>query len=140
MPVTAEKKQQTMKPLTAANKLEIYLPAAPEEFRDGPVSRAEFDELRTSPPEWLTALRQHGPHPRGVVARKLNISIAGLARGGVTEALTTAEIDELLARPPEWLVQERKTQAEVRAEAARIRDKGTEPETTSAHRPDKRRK
>ena len=120
--VAAAKKQQTMKPLTAANKLEIYLPAAPEAFRTGPVSRAELDELQGSPPEWLAQLRRDGPHPRAVVARKLGVSNSGLARGGVTGALTTAEIDELLADPPEWLVAERTKQAEVRAEKSRTKD------------------
>lgn len=141
MRVTAEKKQQTMKPLTAANKLDLYLPATPEEFQSSPISRAEFDQLRTNPPGWLSQLRQDGPHPRGVVARKLNISIAGLARGGVTEALTTAEIDALLETPPEWLLRERSTHAQVRAEAARQRDKAAEPaRVASPTEPVKRRK
>ncbi|MDQ2723676.1 MAG: DUF5997 family protein [Actinomycetota bacterium] len=114
--MTAGKKQQTMKPLTAATKLEIYLPATPEAFQHAPLSRTELAALRESPPEWLVTLRREGPHPRPVVARKLGISNSGLARGGVGEALTTSAINRLLARPPEWLVAERKTQAEVRAQ------------------------
>ncbi|MGN6427920.1 MAG: DUF5997 family protein [Leifsonia sp.] len=114
---------QTMKAATAAKKLGIYLPAAPEEFRDRDISRDELDELNANPPEWLRTLRAEGPHPRDVVARKLGVSNSGLARGGVTEALTTAEIKDLLAAPPEWLVAERATQAQVRAENARIKQR-----------------
>jgi hypothetical protein len=114
--VSAAKKQQTMKPLTAATKLEIYLPAAPEGFQNGPVSRTELAALQENPPEWLVTLRREGPHPRPVVARKLGISNSGLARCGVAEALTTAAINQLLAVPPDWLVAERKIQAEVRAQ------------------------
>ncbi|CAM5732035.1 hypothetical protein SBADM41S_04520 [Streptomyces badius] len=50
-------------------------------------------------------LRRTGPHPRPVVAAKLGVSIAGLARGGVTEALTTEQIDALKDEMPEWLAQ-----------------------------------
>ncbi|WP_426301235.1 DUF5997 family protein [Arthrobacter sp. R-11] len=113
---------QAMKPATAAKKLGIYLPAAPQEFQDSAVTRAEFAELQSNPPEWLAELRRNGPHPRPVVAQKLNISIAGLARGGITEPLTTAEITALLAAPPQWLVVERATHAAVRSEAQRIKE------------------
>lgn len=58
-----------------------------------------------------------------MVAAKLGVSIAGLARGGVTEALTTEQIDALMADRPEWLQQERATQAEVRKETVRIKEK-----------------
>jgi hypothetical protein len=85
------------------------------------VSRAELDELQADPPEWLRELRRNGPHPRPVVAAKLGVSIAGLARGGVTEALTTEQIEALKQESPEWLEKERATQAEVRKEAARIK-------------------
>jgi hypothetical protein len=68
-------------------------------------------------------LRRDGPHPRPVVAAKLGISIAGLARGGVADALTTEQIDALKNDSPEWLQQERATQAEVRKEAVRIKEK-----------------
>lgn len=47
--MSPDKKPQTMKPLTAANKLGIYLPAAPEDFRNSPISRTELDELRNNP-------------------------------------------------------------------------------------------
>jgi hypothetical protein len=110
-----------MKPETAAKKLGIYLPATPQEFRDAPVSRQQLDELIVNPPAWLTELRQNGPHPRDVIAHKLGISNSGLARGGVTEALTTADISALLQDRPEWLVQERATQAEVHEENARVK-------------------
>jgi hypothetical protein len=56
-----------------------------------------------------------------VVAAKLGVSIAGLARGGVTEALTTEQIEALKQDRPEWLEKERATQAEVRKEAARVK-------------------
>jgi len=119
--MTPEKSSQSMKPATAAKKLGIYLPAAPQEFQDNPVTRAELDEMQSTPPEWLAELRRNGPHPRPVVAQKLNISIGGLARGGITEALTTEQINALLASPPEWLVAERASFAAVRAENQRLK-------------------
>ncbi|WP_330229415.1 DUF5997 family protein [Nocardia sp. NBC_00508] len=115
-----------MKPLTAANKLGIYLPAAPEEFRNAPISRAQLDALRNDPPEWLTELRRAGPFPRDVLARKLGVSNAGLARAQVAETLTAEEIGALLADPPEWLLRERASYAAVRAENARIKAKEAE--------------
>ncbi|GAB3570055.1 DUF5997 family protein [Spelaeicoccus albus] len=114
-----------MKPETAAKKLGIYVPAAPEEFRSSPVTRDEFDELRTDPPEWLTRLRANGPHPRPVVAHKLGVSISGLARGGVTEPLTTEQISALLSEMPEWLKNERATHARVREEELRAKGRST---------------
>jgi hypothetical protein len=98
--MSSEKSPQTMKPATAAQKLGIYLPAAPEEFQKSEISRQQLNELLESPPEWLVELRLHGPHPRQIVAGKLGISTSGLARAGVTVALTTLEIKELLADPP----------------------------------------
>ncbi|UPO76633.1 DUF5997 family protein [Arthrobacter sp. Helios] len=118
-----------MKPETAAKKLGIYLPAAPKEFQENPVTRAELDELLATPPEWLTELRRNGPHPRPVVAQKLNISIGGLARGGITDPLTTAQITELLAAPPQWLVAERASFAAVRAEAKRVKEEAAKKPT-----------
>ena len=112
-----------MKPATAAMKLGVYLEATPAEFQEGLVSRDELSALQSDPPEWLLELRRNGPHPRPVVAAKLGVSIAGLARGGVTEALTTEQIDALMADRPEWLQQERATQAEVRKETVRIKEK-----------------
>ncbi len=117
---------QTMKPATAAKKLGVYLPATPAEFQEGVVTRAELNELQADPPEWLRELRRNGPHPRPVVAAKLGVSIAGLARGGVTEALTTEQIEALKQERPEWLEQERATQAEVRKEAARLKKRNAE--------------
>jgi hypothetical protein len=73
------------------------------------------------PPEWLVELRKSGPHPRPVVAHKLGVSNAGLARGEVTEPLTTEEISTLLQQPPAWLVRERATHAEVNEENARVK-------------------
>lgn len=123
--MTSENKQQSMKPATAARKLGIYLPTAPAEFKAGTITRTEFNDLQTNPPTWLVELRRNGPHPRSVVAQKLNVSISGLARGGVTEALTTEEITTLLQHPPAWLVAERATLAEVRTEAQRVKERDT---------------
>ncbi|MER6051895.1 DUF5997 family protein [Streptomyces sp. NPDC001793] len=114
---------QTMKPATAAKKLGVYLEATPAEFQEGVVSRAELGALQADPPKWLRELRLNGPHPRPVVAAKLGVSISGLARAGVTEALTTEQIDALKAENPEWLQKERATQAEVRKEGARLKEK-----------------
>jgi hypothetical protein len=124
--MTSQKTTQTMKPATAAKKLGVYLEATPAEFQEGVVSRTELSALQADPPEWLLELRRSGPHPRSVVAAKLGISIAGLARGGVTDALTTEQIEALKADRPEWLQQERATQAEVRKEAVRIKEKNAE--------------
>jgi hypothetical protein len=114
---------QTMKPATAAAKLGVYLPATPEEFQAGPVSREVLDELQRTPPAWLVELRKNGPHPRQVVAARLRISTSGLARAGYTDPLTTAEIDAIIAEGPEWLHRERATQAEVKREEQRLRER-----------------
>jgi hypothetical protein len=119
--MTSRKTPQTMKPATAAKKLGIYLEATPAEFQEGVVSRDELNSLQADPPEWLRDLRRNGPHPRPVIAAKLRISISGLTRGGVTEALTTEQIEALKADSPDWLQQERATQAEVRKEEARVK-------------------
>jgi hypothetical protein len=121
--MTSRQNTQTMKPATAAKKLGVYLEATPPEFQEGVVSRGELNALQADPPEWLRDLRRNGPHPRPVVAAKLGVSISGLARGGITEPLTTEQIDALKTELPEWLRQERATQAEVRKEAARIKNK-----------------
>ena len=110
-----------MKPATAAKKLGIYLPAAPSEFQEQPITREQFLQLQSDPPQWLAELRRNGPHPRPEVARKLNVSISGLTRGGVTEPLTTEEIKALLADPPAWLVEERARFAAVREEERRVK-------------------
>lgn len=124
--MSSAKKPQTMKPETAAKKLGIYLPATPTAFREREITREEFNELQANPPEWLLELRRDGPHPRPVIAHKLNISNSGLARGGITDALTTAEIDRLLEERPEWLTAERATQAKVREEARRVKEQGAQ--------------
>jgi hypothetical protein len=121
--MTSQKSTQTMKPATAAKKLGVYLEATPEEFQEGVVSRDELDALQADPPQWLRDLRRDGPHPRPVVAAKLGVSISGLARGGITDPLTTAQIDALKAEQPEWLRSERVIQAEVRREAVRVKEK-----------------
>ncbi|MGW7053228.1 DUF5997 family protein [Streptomyces sp. NPDC054887] len=124
--MTSHKNTQTMKPATAAKKLGVYLEATPAEFQEGVVSRTELNTLQTDPPQWLQDLRRNGPHPRPVVAAKLGVSIAGLARGGVTEPLTTEQIEALKAQSPEWLEQERANLAEVRKEAVRIKEKNAQ--------------
>ncbi|MFF9017146.1 DUF5997 family protein [Streptomyces sp. NPDC014870] len=124
--MTSHQTAQTMKPATAAKKLGVYLEATPAEFREGVVSRTELNALQTDPPEWLRELRANGPHPRPVVAAKLGISISGLARGGITEALTTEQIEALKQEAPEWLQKERATQADVRKEAVRIKEQQAE--------------
>lgn len=121
--MTSQKTSQTMKPKTAARKLNVYLEATPAEFQEGVVSRDELNALQADPPEWLRELRRNGPHPRQVVAAKLRISIGGLARGGITDPLTTEQIEALKTEDPEWLQQERATQADVRKEAVRIKEK-----------------
>ncbi|WP_219950778.1 DUF5997 family protein [Salinibacterium sp. M195] len=110
-----------MKPATVAKKLGIYLPAAPEEFRESEISREEFTALLESPPEWLTQLRNEGPHPRLVVAQKLGVSTSGLARAGAPDVMTTSEIKALLVEMPKWLVEERSVHAAVNEENARIK-------------------
>ena len=130
--MTPAKTPQTLKPATAAKKLGIYLPATPQDFQDTELTRAEFDALQQSAPEWLAELRRTGPHPRPVVAQKLGVSIGGLARGGVTEPLTTEQITTLLQDPPAWLVSERATQAAVRAEATRVKQRDATRGSTDA--------
>lgn len=110
-----------MKPATAAKKLGIYLPATPQEFQDGTVTRAEFAELSSNPPEWLVELRQNGPHPRAVVAQKLGISASGLSRAGIRDVMSSIEIKDLLVTMPEWLVAERAVHAGVQEENARVK-------------------
>lgn len=111
--------QQVIKPINAAKRLGVLLPATPPEFQEKGITRAELEELEKNPPEWLADLRRNGPHPRPVIAGRLGISISGLARGGITEPLTTEQIDELRTDPPEWLLAERETQARVRADEER---------------------
>ncbi|WP_406379355.1 DUF5997 family protein [Streptomyces sp. NBC_01618] len=132
--MTSHKTAQTMKAATAAKKLGVYLEATPAEFQEGVVSRTELNALQSDPPEWLRELRRNGPHPRPVVAAKLGVSISGLARGGITEALTTEQIEALKTDNPDWLQQERTTQAEVRKEAVRIKEKKEEKKEKDAAR------
>lgn len=110
-----------MKPATAAKKLGIYLPATPPEFQEVELTRVQFLELQSNPPQWLLDLRLAGPHPRQVVAQKLGISTSGLARAGAADVMTTAEIKALLEKKPQWLVVERATQAGVHEENARVK-------------------
>jgi hypothetical protein len=110
-----------MKPATAAKKLGVYLPATPESFQRSDVTRSEFLALQSSPPGWLAELRRTGPHPRQVIAQKLGVSVSGLARAGISEALTTEAIKALLEAKPEWLIEERARQVGVRDEAERVK-------------------
>lgn len=111
---------QSMKPATAAKKLDVYLPATPAEFRENAVTRDELAALQADPPQWLKDLRNNGPHPKNLVAAKLGVSISGLTRGGIVEALTSEQIDALLAEKPGWLIAERESYQSVRAEQRRI--------------------
>ncbi|MET9494216.1 DUF5997 family protein [Streptomyces sp. NPDC006552] len=132
--MSSQQSAQTMKPATAAKKLGVYLDATPAEFREGVVSRSELSALQAEPPQWLLDLRANGPHPRPVVAEKLGISIAGLARGGVTEPLTTEQIAALKDEDPGWLRKERATQAEVRKESVRVKKLHAEQAAKRAQR------
>lgn len=112
---------QSMKPMTAARKLDVYLPATPAEFQQNQTTRAELAALQADPPQWLKDLRKNGPHPKNLVAAKLGVTIAGLARGGVTDALTTDQINRLLEDMPQWLVAERENFANVLGEQRRLK-------------------
>lgn len=101
-------KPQFLSAQNAAKKLGIYLPAAPEGFREAQHSREELAALQADPPEWLRVLRSEGPHPRDEVSRRLGVTNSALARSGVSDAMTTEEIRALLADPPAWLVAERR--------------------------------
>lgn len=100
-------KQQLLSPKTAAEKLGVFLPATPEEFRATPISRDDVQALQADPPEWLATLRREGPHPRNEVSRRLGVTNSALARAGVSDSMTTAEIRALLEDRPQWLVDER---------------------------------
>ncbi len=110
-----------MKPSTAAAKLGIYLPAAPEEFQSSSITRTELDALRADPPAWLAELRRNGPFPKDVAAAKLGVSRSGLVRGGITDALTSEQIGALITDPPAWLVREREIHRDVVAEKSRLK-------------------
>lgn len=115
-----------MKPLTAAKKLGIYLPATPEEFQQSDLSHEQFVELQQNPPEWLADLRRTGPHPRPEVARRLGITITALKSNDMDTPLTTEDIKALLADQPDWLRAARTSMAEQRTEAAEREDGGAE--------------
>ena len=110
-----------MKPATAAKKLDVYLPATPAAFQNNPITRAELADLQANPAQWLQDLRKNGPHPKNLVAAKLGVSIAGLARGGVVDALTTEQINALLEEKPPWLVAERERYQTVLNEQRRLK-------------------
>src|SRR5688572_15865107 len=105
-----------MKASTAAAKLDVYLPATPEDFQNRMITRDELSELQRTPPQWLVDLRREGPHPRSVIAGRLRIYISGLARGGNKDPLTTEHIEQQQAEPPNGLVREREIAAQVRLE------------------------
>lgn len=44
---------QSMKPATAAKKLDVYLQATPAEFQENAITRAELAALQEDPPQWL---------------------------------------------------------------------------------------
>lgn len=112
---------QSMKPATAAKKLDVYLPATPAEFQQNAITREELATLQSDPPQWLQELRRNGPHPKNLVAAKLGISIAGLARGEAGDALTTEQINALHEEMPDWLVAERESYQNVLREERRLK-------------------
>jgi hypothetical protein len=112
---------QSMKPATAAKKLDVYLPATPAEFQENAITRAELAALQEDPPQWLKDLRKNGPHPKNLVAAKLGISIAGLGRSGGADALTTEQINQLLEEKPEWLLAERESYQSVLRQERRLK-------------------
>ncbi|MDA3630267.1 DUF5997 family protein [Saccharopolyspora oryzae] len=136
--MTSRKTSQTMKPATAAKKLDVYLGACPAEFQEGVVSRDELNALQADPPEWLRELRRNGPHPRQVVAARLRVSIGGLTRNGITDPLTTEQINALKEEDPEWLQQERETLLEAKREAARVRAKAEQRKEKAEQRRESR--
>ncbi len=113
---------QTLKPLTAAQKLGVHLPATPAEFQNGALTRDDVEQLQADPPPWLVELRRNGPFPRDVVAQKLGISRAGLARNGLAHSLDAEQIGVLLADPPPWLLKERRTYTATVEEHERAKD------------------
>jgi len=110
-----------MNPATAAKKLDVYLPATPAQFRDNAITRDELAALQADPPQWLKDLRKNGPHPKNLVAARLGVSISGLTRGGITEALTSEQITALLEESPDWLIAERTTYQNVLQEQRRLK-------------------
>ncbi len=124
---------QSMKPATAAKKLDVYLPATPADFQENPITRGELTALPDNPPQWLQDLRKIGPHPKNLVAAKLGVSISGLARGGIEEALTTDQINQLIEENPPWLAAERESYQQVLTEQRRLkalhaeRSRGNDP-------------
>lgn len=128
--MTSHKTAQTMKPATAAKKLRVPR-GHPRRVPGGCrlAHRAQHTAGRSARVAPGTATQR--PAPRPVVAAKLGISISGLARGGITEALTTEQIEALKTEAPDWLRQERATQAEVRKEAVRIKEKNAAREDRS---------
>lgn len=123
-----------MKPLTAAKKLGIFLPAAPESFQNTALTHEEFVALQTNPPEWLRELRAHGPHPRAEVARKLGVTAAALKRNDMDKALTSAEITALLENQPVWLREARRSKAEEREIQAAAKAKAAARDTTKGRK------
>lgn len=121
-----------MRAQTAAKKLGIYLPAAPEQFQNSAVTHAELRDLQANPPEWLAELRRTGPHPRPVVAQKLGISVTSLKKNGLDRPLTTAEITELLKNQPDWLRQARTALAQARKAPEEKEATDTEPPHSQA--------
>jgi hypothetical protein len=117
---------QSMKPATAAKKLDVYLPATPQEFQANAITRDELAALQADPPQWLRDLRKNGPHPKNLVAAKLGISIAALGRNNVETAMTTEQINQLLEEMPDWLVAERESYQEVLREERRLKEQRTQ--------------
>ena len=111
---------RSMKPATAAKKLDVYLPATPAEFRESAITRDELAALQADPPAWLRELRKNGPHrkPRRRQARCVDLRSRPRRHH---QALTTEQIDALIAEKPDWLVAERENYQNVLTEQRRIK-------------------
>ena len=89
--MSPEKTPQTMKPTTAAKKLGIYLPAAPAEFQEGPVTRDALNTLLQSPPEWLVTERATQAEVR---AENRRVKDAKLGKAALASPTGSAAPDE----------------------------------------------
>ena len=112
---------QSMKPATAAKKLDVYLPATPAEFQENTITRGELTALQDNPPQWLQDLRKNGPHPKNLVAAKLSVSVSGLARGRIEEALPTEQISRSNDDYTPWPPAERASYQQVLTEQRRLK-------------------
>ena len=122
-PMSKPKKSQVMKPATAALKLDVYLPATPQEFQEGwcPArSSTNCSAIRRSGSSTCAATV---PIPATSSRPGCGCRTAGSPVAASPTPLTTAQIAALVADPPEWLIRERETHAETRREQQRLRER-----------------